>query len=122
MTFRRILIANRGEIAIRIARACREAGIASVAIYSDADRNAPHVRAADRAVHVGPAPSSQSYLSIPTVIDDLYHERSFCNPIFVTVSRILSQPFCRGDVYTWMGATFVSVAGLIFSRRFATAS
>jgi len=69
MTFRRILIANRGEIAIRIARACREAGIASVAIYSDADRNAPHVRAADRAVHVGPAPSSQSYLSIPTVIE-----------------------------------------------------
>jgi acetyl-CoA carboxylase biotin carboxylase subunit len=68
MTFRRVLIANRGEIAIRIATACREAGIESVAIYSDADRHAPHVRAADRAVHVGPAPSSQSYLSIPAVI------------------------------------------------------
>jgi acetyl-CoA carboxylase biotin carboxylase subunit len=68
MTFRRVLIANRGEIAIRIARACREAGIESVAVYSDADRDAPHVRAADRAVHIGPAPSSQSYLSIPAVI------------------------------------------------------
>jgi acetyl-CoA carboxylase biotin carboxylase subunit len=69
MTFRRVLIANRGEIAIRIATACREAGIESVAIYSDADRHAPHVRAADRAVHVGPAPSSQSYLSVPAVIE-----------------------------------------------------
>jgi acetyl-CoA carboxylase biotin carboxylase subunit len=69
MTFRRVLIANRGEIAIRIARACREGGIESVAVYSDADRDAPHVRAADLAVHIGPAPSSQSYLSIPTIID-----------------------------------------------------
>jgi acetyl-CoA/propionyl-CoA carboxylase biotin carboxyl carrier protein len=69
MTFRRVLIANRGEIAIRIARACREEGMESVAVYSDADRDAPHVRAADRAVHIGPAPSSQSYLSIPAVID-----------------------------------------------------
>ena len=69
MTFRRVLIANRGEIAVRIARACREAGIESVAIYSDADRDAPHVRAADRAIRVGPAPSSQSYLSVPAVIE-----------------------------------------------------
>ena len=64
MTFRRVLIANRGEIAIRIARACRELGIESVAVYSDADRDAPHVRAADRAVRIGPAPASESYLSI----------------------------------------------------------
>jgi len=69
MTFGRVLIANRGEIAIRIATACREAGIESVAIYSDADRDAPHVRAADRAVRVGPAPSSQSYLSIAAVVE-----------------------------------------------------
>jgi acetyl-CoA carboxylase biotin carboxylase subunit len=68
MTFRRVLIANRGEIAIRIARACREAGLQSVAVYSDADRDAPHVRAADRAVHIGPAPSAQSYLSIDAII------------------------------------------------------
>jgi acetyl-CoA carboxylase, biotin carboxylase subunit len=60
--FNKILIANRGEIALRIIRACRELGVRSVAIYSDADANAPHVREADEAVNIGPAPSSQSYL------------------------------------------------------------
>ena len=69
MTFRRVLIANRGEIAIRIARACREAGLESIAVYSDADRNAPHVRAADRAVHIGRAQASDSYLSIDAIIE-----------------------------------------------------
>ncbi len=69
MTFQRVLIANRGEIAIRIARACRESGIESVAVYSEADEKSPHVRAADRAVLIGPAPSSQSYLSIPAILD-----------------------------------------------------
>jgi acetyl-CoA carboxylase biotin carboxylase subunit len=67
--FRRVLIANRGEIAIRIARACREEQIESVAVFSDADRQAPHVRAADRAVFIGAAPPAQSYLSIPAIID-----------------------------------------------------
>lgn len=60
--FSKVLIANRGEIALRIIRACRELGIATVAVYSDADSEAPHVRAADEAVLIGPAPSSQSYL------------------------------------------------------------
>jgi acetyl-CoA carboxylase biotin carboxylase subunit len=69
MTFRRVLIANRGEIAIRIARACREADLESIAVYSDADRDAPHVGAADRAIRIGPAPSAQSYLSIDAIID-----------------------------------------------------
>jgi len=69
MTFRRVLIANRGEIAIRIARACREADLESIAVYSDADRDAPHVGAADRAIRIGPAPSAQSYLSVEAIID-----------------------------------------------------
>jgi acetyl-CoA carboxylase biotin carboxylase subunit len=65
----RVLIANRGEIAVRIARACREMGIESVAVYSDADADALHVRVADRALRIGPAPATESYLSIPTLID-----------------------------------------------------
>ncbi|MEO7964617.1 MAG: biotin carboxylase N-terminal domain-containing protein, partial [Gemmatimonadaceae bacterium] len=60
--FTKILIANRGEIALRVIRACQELGIRSVAVYSDADAHAPHVREADEAVNIGPAPSSESYL------------------------------------------------------------
>jgi acetyl-CoA carboxylase biotin carboxylase subunit len=65
---RRVLIANRGEIAVRIARACREAGLESVAVYSDADASALHVRVADRSVRIGPAPPAESYLSVPALI------------------------------------------------------
>ena len=65
---RRILIANRGEIALRVARACREAGIESVAVYSDADARALHTSATDHAVRIGPAPPSESYLSIDAIL------------------------------------------------------
>lgn len=66
--FRKILIANRGEIALRIMAACKEIGIKTVAVYSEADRNSLHVRFADEAVCIGPARSSESYLNIPHVI------------------------------------------------------
>jgi acetyl/propionyl-CoA carboxylase alpha subunit len=66
---KRLLIANRGEIALRIIRACRELGVESVAVYSEADARAPHVSAADRAVFIGPAPASDSYLSTARLLD-----------------------------------------------------
>ncbi len=67
--FSKVLIANRGEIAMRVIRACRELGVASVAVFSDADARAPHVREADEAVHIGPSPSPESYLRGDVIID-----------------------------------------------------
>ncbi|MEJ2024658.1 MAG: biotin carboxylase N-terminal domain-containing protein, partial [Deltaproteobacteria bacterium] len=61
--FKKILIANRGEIAVRIMRTCREMGIGTVAVYSDADSTALHVLEADEAINIGPAEPSQSYLN-----------------------------------------------------------
>lgn len=68
-TIRKLLIANRGEIAVRIIRTCRKMGIASVAVYSDPDENAPHVKVADEAVYLGAAPAKESYLNIERIIE-----------------------------------------------------
>ena len=67
--FKKILIANRGEIACRVIKTAREMGIQTVAIYSDADRNALHVRMADEAIHIGPSPANESYIVIERVMD-----------------------------------------------------
>ena len=66
--FKKILIANRGEIALRVIRTCKEMNIKTVAVYSTADKDSLHVRFADEAVCIGPPPSTQSYLNIPSII------------------------------------------------------
>src|SRR5207244_524091 len=66
--FKKVLIANRGEIALRVILACKELGISTVAVYSEADRNSLHVRFADEDVCIGPPSSEQSYLNIPSII------------------------------------------------------
>lgn len=66
---KKILVANRGEIALRVMRTCKQMGIATVAVFSEADRNAPHVRFADEAVCIGPAASKESYLRMDKIIE-----------------------------------------------------
>src|SRR5919199_2342267 len=68
MPFKRVLVANRGEVAVRVVRALHELGIEAVAVYSTADAGALHVRLADRAVRIGPPPATASYLNIPSIV------------------------------------------------------
>jgi len=70
---KRVLVANRGEIALRIIRGCHEEGLEAVAVYSEADRSSPHVRAADRAVEIGPPPAKDSYLNVTRLIEAAEH-------------------------------------------------
>lgn len=103
--FRKILIANRGEIAVRIARACREMGIASAVVFSGADRAALHVRLADEAYPIGPAPSRESYLRIDKVID--VARRAGCDALHPGYGFLAENPelarACAASGVTFIG-------------------
>ena len=103
--FKKILIANRGEIAVRIARACREMGIVSVAVYSDADRAALHVRLADEAYAIGPAPSRESYLRIDKLMD--IARRAGCDAMHPGYGFLAENPelarACAANHITFIG-------------------
>jgi 3-methylcrotonyl-CoA carboxylase alpha subunit len=107
---RRVLVANRGEIALRIVRACRVAGLESVAVYSDADAGAPHVLAADRAARIGPAPAVDSYLNVEALLHAAAtHRADAVHPGYGFLSE--RSHFARA----------VETAGLIFIGPPATA-
>jgi len=91
---KKVLVANRGEIAIRAMRACRELGVQTVAVYSEADKNALFAKYADQAYHIGPAPSSQSYLNGDKIIEVALEsgaEKEIINfyPQFVAAMKLL---------------------------------
>src|SRR5262249_22013112 len=124
--FRKILIANRGEIAVRILRACRELGIRSAAVFSEVDRNSLHVRLADEAYPIGPAPSRESYLPIDKITE--LARRAGCDAIhpgygFLAENPELPRACCDAGV-TFIGpsaeameALGVKTAGRQLARR-----
>jgi len=102
--FRKVLIANRGEIAVRVLRACREMGIPSVCVYSEVDRTALHIRLADEAYCIGPAPSRESYLRIDRLID--VARRSNCDAIHPGYGFLAENP-ALPRACTDVGITFI---------------
>ena len=109
--FKKILIANRGEIAVRVMRACRIMGIQSVAVYSDADRNSLHVMLADEAYNIGPAPSIESYLNIEKIIEvckkanvDAVHPGYG----FLSESPVFAEALEKADI-TFIGPTVKNI-------------
>ena len=109
--FHKILIANRGEIAVRIIRACKEMGIQTVAVYSEADRDAMHTRLADEAVCIGPPPTNKSYLSIPAIISAAeVTDAEAIHPGFGFLAENADfAEICKESGYTWIGPTAESM-------------
>ncbi len=112
--FRKILIANRGEIAVRILRACRELDVCGVAVYSDADRAALHVRLADEAYGIGPSPSRKSYLVIEKILE--VARRAGCDAIHPGYGFLAENPSfaraCAGAGVTFIGPTAAAMEKL----------
>jgi acetyl-CoA carboxylase biotin carboxylase subunit len=112
--FRRVLIANRGEIAVRIARGCHEAGLEAVAVYSEADRAALHVRVADAAVEIGPAPSRESYLRVDRLLDAA--ARTGCDAVhpgygFLSENAAFAQAVIDAGL-VWIGPPPAAIAAM----------
>ena len=112
--FKKILIANRGEIAVRIVRACRELGIISVAVYSDVDRASLHVRLADEAYAIGPAASRESYLRIDKLLD--IAKRAGCDALHPGYGFLAENPHfadvCRSCNIEFIGPSHEAMAML----------
>ena len=102
--FKKILIANRGEIACRVIKTARKMGIKTVAVYSDADRNALHVKMADEAVHIGPSPAAQSYIVIDKIMAAVKADRAPRRCIPATASCRKTRNF----------AAALEAAGVVF--------
>jgi acetyl-CoA carboxylase biotin carboxylase subunit len=110
----RLLVANRGEIALRIFRACRDLGLETVAVFSDADRAAPHVAAADYAVRLGPAPARESYLSIPRILEAARQSgATLLHPGYGFLSENVEfARACRGAGLTFVGPPPEAIAAM----------
>ena len=122
--FKRVLVANRGEIAVRIIRACKELGIKTVAVYSTVDKENLHVKLADEAVCIGPAPSSKSYLNSEAIITVAL--RTECDAIHPGVGFLSENEKFASDVekagLIWIGPdskTIKMLGDKVFARKTA---